>query len=238
MNLLDKPSIALFQGRHFNSEVITLCVRWYVTYKLSYRDLVEMMAERHVDLAHTTIMRWVQRYVPEFEKRWQCYTQPVGTSWRCDETYIRIKGQWGYLYRAVDREGQTVDFFLSDRRDIAAAKRFFERAIEKRGIPQKITLDGYAASHVAVGELQEEGILPAKLLVRTNRYLNNVIEQDHRRIKQRLRSMLGFKRFEHAALTISGIELVHQIKKGQFDISALCPPQTRTPQIWESVLAA
>ena len=124
----------------------------------------------------------------------------------------------------MDREGQTVDFFLSEHRDIAAAKRFFVQAIEKRGIPQKITLDGYAASHVVVGELQEEGILPARLLVRTNRYLNNVIEQDHRRVKQRVRPMLGFKRFDHAATTITGIELVHQIQKRQFDISALCPP--------------
>ena len=125
-------------------------------------------------------MQW---YVPEFMKRWQRYARPVGTSWRCDEMYIRIKGQWGYLYRAVDREGQTVDFFLSEYRDIAAAKRFFAQAIKKRGIPQKLTLDGYAASHVAVSELQEEGLLPAKLLVRTNRYLNNLIEQDRRRVK-------------------------------------------------------
>jgi transposase-like protein len=93
MNLCDKPSGALFQSRHFNSEIITLCVRWYVTYKLSYRDLAEMIAERHVDLAHTTIMRWVQRYVPEFEKRWQRFSRPVGTSWRIDETYIKLKGK-------------------------------------------------------------------------------------------------------------------------------------------------
>jgi len=238
MSVLHEDTTELFKGRHFNHEIITLCVRWYVTYKLSYRDLVEMMAERHVDLAHTTIMRWVRRYIPEFVKRWQRYAQPVGTSWRCDETYIRIKGHWAYLYRAVDRGGQTVDFFLSEHRDVVAAKRFFARAIEKRGIPQKLTLDGYAASHVAVGELQEEGILPTKLLVRTNRYLNNMIEQDYRRVKQRVRPMFGFKRFDHATITISGIELVHQIKKDQFDISALCPPQTRTPQIWESVLAA
>ena len=196
------------------------------------------MAERGISIAHTTILRWMQRYVPEFMKRWWRYARPVGTSWRCDETYIRIKGQWGYLYRAVDREGQTVDFFLSEYRDIAAAKRFFAQAIKKRGIPQKITLDGYAASQVAVSELQEEGILPAKLLVRTNRYLNNLIEQDHRRVKQRVRSMLGFKRFGYAAITISGIELVHQIKKKQFDISALCSPQTRTPRVWEVILAA
>ena len=174
MRLFHEESTELFKGRHFNHEIITLCVRWYVTHKLSYRDLVEMMAERHVDLAHITIMRWVQRYVPEFAKRWRRYSRPVGTSWRCDETYIRIKGRWVYLYRAVDREGQTVDFFLSEHRDIVAAKRFLQQAIEKRGVPQKITLDGYAASHVAVGELQEEGSLPAKLSVRTNRYLNEV----------------------------------------------------------------
>ena len=113
-----------------------------------------------------------------------------------------------------------------------------QQAIEKRGMPQKITLDGYAASHVAVGELQKEGTLPDKLLVRTNRYLNNVIEQDHRRVKQRVRPMLGFKRFDHADTAIIGIELVHQIKKGQFDVTTLCSSATRTPQVWEAVLAA
>ena len=139
-----------------------MCVRWYVTYKLSYRDLAEMMAERHLDLAHTTIMRWVQRYLPEFEKRWQRFARSVGTSWRVDETYIKIKGKWAYLYRGVDKEGQTIDFFLSEQRDIAAAKRFLQQAIEKRGLPQKITLDGYAASHGAVAELQEEECLTNK----------------------------------------------------------------------------
>ena len=238
MDLLDKPSVALFQGRHFNAEIITLCVRWYVTYKLSYRDRVEMMAERHIEVAHTTIMRWVLRYVPEFVKRWQPYARAVGTSWRVDETYIKIKGNWGYLYRAVDKDGQTIDFFLSERRDMAAAKRFLQQAIEKRGVPQKITLDGYAASHQAVAKLQDENRLPAALVVRTNRYLNNLIEQDHRRVKQRVRPMLGFKRFDSACVTISGIELIHQIKKGQFDLSVLCLPSARTPQVWEGVLAA
>ena len=105
MNLPLEASATLFNGCHCNGEIIVLCIRWYVGYKLSYRDLVEMMAERHVALAQTTIMRWVQRYVPEFAKRWRRYTRPVGTSWRCDETPIRIKGQWGYLSRAVNREG-------------------------------------------------------------------------------------------------------------------------------------
>jgi len=145
MNPLNKSTVMLFQGRHFNAEIVTLCVRWYVTYKLSYRDLVSIMAERNVDVAHTTILRWVQRYVPEFAKRWQRFARSVGTSWRVDETYIKLKGKWVYLYRGVDKEGQTIDFFLSEHRDIVAAKRFLQEAIEKRGVPQKITLDGYAA---------------------------------------------------------------------------------------------
>jgi len=176
MKLPQESSTTLFKGRHFNHEIIALCVRWYVTYKLSYRDLVEMMAERHVEVAHTTIMRWIQRYVPEFVKRWQPYAQSVGTSWRIDETYIKVKGKWVYLYRGVDKEGQTVDFFLSEQRDMAAAKRFLQQAVEKRGVPQKITLDGYGASHEAGAQLQEENSLPADLVVRTNRYLNNLIE--------------------------------------------------------------
>lgn len=196
------------------------------------------MAERNVDVAHTTLLRWVQRYVPEFAKRWQRVARSVGTSWRIDETSSKLKGKWVYLSRGVDKEGQTIDFFLSEHRDIVAAKRFLQEAIEKRGVPPKITLDGYAASHGAVAELQEEGSLPAKLLVRTNRHLNNLIEQDHRRVKQRVRPMLGFKCFAHAVITISGIELVHQIKNGQVDLSGLCPPQFCMPQIGEAVLAA
>ena len=149
----------LFKGRHFDQEIIILCVRWYITFKLSFRDLVQMMAERGITLSHTTILRWVQQYVPEFEKRWNHYARPVGDSWRVDETYIKVKGQWVYLYRAVDKQGRTVDFLLSKRRDVAAAKRFFSRAAKQHGAPRVITLDGYAASHRAVAKIKTSGIL-------------------------------------------------------------------------------
>jgi transposase-like protein len=138
-------ALDLFKGRHFDQEIIVLCVRWYLRYKLSSRDLVQMMAERGIALTHTTILRWVQRFVPEFEKRWSQYSRPIGRSWRCDETYIKVKGRWTYLYRAVDKLGQTVDFLLSERRDVAAAKRFFSKAMKKHGTPRVITLDAYAA---------------------------------------------------------------------------------------------
>ena len=208
----------LFKGRHFDHEIIVLCVRWYLTFKLSSRDLVQMMAERGIVLAHTTILRWVQRYVPDFEKRWNHYARPVGDSWRVDETYIKVRGQWVYLYRAVDKEGRTADFLLSKRRDVAAAKRFFSRATRQHGAPRVITLDGYAASHRAVAELKAAGTLPRRVRIRSCKYLNNVIERDHRRIKQRIRPMLGFKRFKTAAVTIRGIELAAKIKKDQFNL--------------------
>ncbi len=150
----------LFEGRHFDREVIILCVRWYLRYKLSFRDLVEMMAERGLSIAHTTIMRWVRRYAPEFEKRWNQFATAIGRSWRVDETYVKIRGNWVYLYRAVDRDGKTVDFRLSAKRDVAAAKAFFKKAIKSQGrAPHTINLDGYAASHRAVREMKDDGLL-------------------------------------------------------------------------------
>ena len=159
------PVEELFKGRHFDREIVVLCVRWYLSYKLSYRDLVAMMNERGIDLAHTTILRWVQHYSPEFEKRWKRFARSVGGSWRMDETYIRIKGEWMYLYRAVDKAGKTVDFYLSRKRDVNAAKAFLRKAMQGQRVPTKITLDAYAASHRAVADLKDTCELPKRVVV-------------------------------------------------------------------------
>jgi transposase-like protein len=228
----------LFKGRHFDREIVVLCVRWYLSFKLSYRDLVAMMRERGIVLAHTTILRWVQHYTPEFEKRWNRYARSVGGSWRCDETYIKVKGVWMYLYRAVDKTGKTVEFYLSRNRDVNAAKTFLRKAIKGQRMPTKITLDGYTASHRAVADLKEHGELPARVVVRSNKYLNNAIERDHRRIKQRIYPMLGLKSFRTAAVVITGIELAEKIKKGQYKIGKLGGPTATMPAIWQAALAA
>src|SRR5260370_22939183 len=171
----------LFKGRHFDQEIVVSCVRWYLSYKLSYRDLVAMMGERGLVMAHTTILRWVQRYTPEFEKRWKRFARTVGVSWRMDETYVKVRGEWVYLYRAVDKAGKTVDFYLSRKRDVNAAKTFLRKAMKGQRIPTKITLDAYAASHRSVADLKQSGELPKRVRVRSSKYLNNTIEQDHRR---------------------------------------------------------
>jgi transposase-like protein len=229
----------LFKGRHFDREVIVLCVRWYLRFKLSYRDLVEMMAKRGLSLVHTTTMRRVHDYAPEFERRWNRFARPAGSSWRVDETYIKISGKWVYLYRAVDSAGRTVEFRLSGKRDVGAAKAFFCKAIKSQtSTPQTITSDGYAASHRAVREMKTEGQLPADTKVRSSKYLNNLIEQDHRGLKLRIGPMLGFKWFMTAAIVIGGIELVRRIREGQFDLGELRLKDRSTSDVWHAVLAA
>ena len=214
-----------FKGRWFAKEVILQCIRWYLAYKLSYRDLEEMMAERGVSVDHATIQRWVVRYSPELEAEFRSKKQAVGGSWRVDETYIKVKGEWKYLYRAVDKEGQTVDFLLRARRDTVAAYRFFLKALGSSGMPTKITIDKSGANKAAADAFVEDVSLPdSPIEVRQVKYLNNIVEQDHRGVKGRTGPMLGFKSFQSARRTLAGVELVHMLRKRQHVDSAELSP--------------
>jgi transposase-like protein len=231
----------IYRRRRFEAEIIELCVRWYITYRLSYRDLVAMMAERGLPVSHTTILRWVMRYVPEFEKRWGRLARGVHSSWRVDETYISVRGKWHYLYRAVDKRGKTVDFLLRPDRGIAAAQAFFRKALATSlpRWPRKITLDGHAPSHQALRLLRRENPRWKYVLVRNCRYLNNIVEQDHRAIKRRCASMLGFKSFGNAAITLAGIELAHRIHKRQFSFGPGRQWRNQSlKQLWNRALAS
>lgn len=209
---------AIYRRRRFQPEIIELCVRWYITYRLSYRDLVSMMAERGINVSHTTILRWVLRYVPEFEKRWAQHARPVNSSWRIDETSVSVRGRWHYLYRGVDKEGKSVGHLLRADRGIEAAQAFFRKAAAGHlsAWPRKINLDGSAANQRALRQLRQKDPRWQGVVMRTRRYLNNIVEQDHRAIKRRCASMLGFKSFNTAVITLAGVELAHRIRKRQF----------------------
>uniref|UniRef100_UPI003F503EDA IS6 family transposase n=1 Tax=Paraburkholderia hospita TaxID=169430 RepID=UPI003F503EDA len=198
---------------HYPLDVILICVRWYVAYALSLRNLEEMMAERGVNVDHSTVHRWVIKLVPLFEKAFRQYKRPVGKSWRMDETYIKVGGQWKYLYRAVDKAGSTVDFLLRARRDKVAARRYFEKAIGNNGEPETVTIDRSGANLAALDALNAEREMPIR--IRQVKYLNNIVEQDHRAIKRIIRPMMGFKDFRCTRIILSGIELMHMIRKGQ-----------------------
>ncbi len=207
----------LFKWKHYQPGLILLTIRWYLRYNLSFRDLVEMMEERGLSLTHTTIMRWVHQYGPELDERARCYLKSTNDSWRVDETYVKIKGQWMYLYRAVDSEGNTIDFYLSESRDKRAAKRLFKKALafSHVSMPRVITVDKNPAYPVAIRGLKEEKQMPEGIQLRQVQYLNNIVEQDHRFIKKRIRPMLGLKPLRTAKQIIAGIEAMYIIKKGQ-----------------------
>ena len=202
-----------FKSSHFEKEIILWGVRWYVAYLSSYRQLEEMMKECGVSVDHSTLNRWVIKYAPEVEKQFRARTRPVGKSWRLDETYVKIKGQWAYLYRAVDKEGQTVDFLLTPQRERAAAEAFLRKAIRHQGLPEKITIDQRGANTKAVEGYNRDH--HTAILLRHSKYLNNIVEQDHRAVKRRVRPMLGFTSFWAARCTLAGIEVMPAIRKGQ-----------------------
>jgi IS6 family transposase len=207
----------LFKWHHFLPEIILLNVRWYCRYSLSYRNLEEMMAERGVAVDHSTINRWVLKFAPELDKRIRPFLNPTNDSWRVDETYIEIRGEWKYLYRAVDSEGNTLDFMLSAKRDGKAAARFFCKVLGAKHTqtPRVITVDKNAAYPVAVDELKKDKTLKAETELRQSKYLNNMIEQDHRNIKPIAKPMMGFQSFNTARRTLRGIEAMAMLRKGQ-----------------------
>ena len=206
-----------FKRLHYPVDVIAQCVRWYLAYSLSLRDLEEMMAERGITVDHSTLHRWILRITPIFNKIALRYKKPVQQFWHIDETYIKIKGHWYYLYRAIDRQGKTVDFLLTKHRDTQAARRFFKNAISKHACPIKVTIDKSGANKKAIESFNVGFTRFKPIRIRQNKYLNNRIEQDHRFIKKRVRSMLGFKSFRSAQIILSGIELMHMIRKDQID---------------------
>jgi putative transposase len=219
-----------FKGAHFPKEVILMGVRWYVAYPLSTRHVEELMEERGVELDHATINRWVIKYSPLLKDAFHRRKRPVWLSWRMDETYIRVKGEWRYLYRAVDKSGQTIDFLLTEHRDQEAARRFLTKAIRRHGVPETITIDGSDTNEAAIKGYNEAQV--THIIIRQVKYLNNVVEQDHRAVKRVTRPMLGFKSFDAAQATLAGIELMHMLKKQQMMVEAGDEGLTATEQFY------
>ena len=203
-----------FRGRQFTAEVILWVVRWYLQFPISYRDLERMLADLGVVVDHTTLYRWGQAYAPELDKRLRPHLKMTTGSWRVYETYVKVKGQWVYLYRAVDARGQTIDFLLSAKRDAAATQRFFRKALKQVHTvnPRTLTVDKTAAYPSAT---KKAGELWRFTKLRQVKYLNNIVEQDHRRIKRLIRPGLGFQSFHTARRTIAGYEILAMVRKGQ-----------------------
>ena len=199
-----------FKWRHFHGEVIMQCVRWYCKYGISYRDLEEMMAERGLTIDHTTIYRWVQQYAPELKKRVEWYQKGYCHTWYVDETYVKIKGEWKYLYRAISEQGNTLDFYLSHRRNAIAAKRFFQKLLKRchDWHPHTINTDKNPAFGVAINELKQEGKLLDDVVHRQIKYLNNRLESDHGKLKRLIHPTRGFQSMKTAYATIKGFEVM------------------------------
>jgi putative transposase len=222
MKTLDPGVARVLKRLHYPLEVILTCVRWYVAYPLSLRHLEEMMAERGIAVDHSTVHRWAIKLLPVLEKAFRRCKRAVGKSWRMDETYVKIRGEWRYLYRAVDKEGNTVDFLLRARRNKAAAQHYFEKSIQQNGVPETVTIDKSGANLAALHAVNAERDTPIK--IRQVKYLNNGVEQDHRSIKRITRPMLGFKNVRCARAILSGIEIMHMIAKGQMKHAAKIRP--------------
>jgi putative transposase len=232
----------VFKGRHFDRSEILLCIRWYLAYNLSLRNLEEMMAERGIPVDHVTIHRWVARYSTELLKRFNAHKRVVTGRWHVDETYIKVRGRWMYLYRAIDSNGATVEFWFSERRNLTAAKRFLARALKRHGRPERIVIDGSQTNRKAIlscdatDRLRNTSRRKLKpIRIRQSQYLNNRIEQDHRAIKRRVWPMLGFKSIDSAPAILSGIEMVHMMRKQQAKYA--CNPQPSLAEQFDMLAA-
>ncbi|MBA8667949.1 IS6 family transposase [Holosporaceae bacterium 'Namur'] len=205
-----------FKWRHYEGEIILLCVRWYLRYRVSYRNLSEMMEERGLNICPSTIYRWVQHYGPEIQKKVSYFIKSTNASWYLDETYIKVKGKWLYLYRAIDSNKNTIDFYLSKTRNHKAAKLFLTKLLNKENTyePKSITVDTNPSYSLAFTQLQKEGKF-ANTTIRKNKYLNNIIEQDHRRVKWKTKDAMGYHSYKTAYNTIRGIETINMLFKGQ-----------------------
>jgi transposase, IS6 family len=206
-----------FRGFRFPTEVILWAVRWYLQFPVSYRDLERMLADRGAVVDHTTMYRWVQRFAPELEKRMRRHLRPCRGPWHVDGTYVRVDGEWRYLYRAVDGTGQTIDFMLSAKRDKKAAKRFLKCALGRENTrnPQAIVTDRLTSYPGALREMKRDRKLWRFTRHRHGRWLNNQVEQDHRRVKRLTQPMLGFESFRTARRTLAGVEAMAMLAKGQ-----------------------
>jgi transposase, IS6 family len=216
MSLVSAVS-GLFKWRQFEPEVILLAVGGYLRFSLSYRDVEELLQERGISVDHVTLWRWVQRYAPELERRVRKRLKATNDSWRVDETYVRVKGQWRYLYRAVDSSGATLDFLLSAKQDAGAAKRFLAKALGRQNhpTPRVIHTDGHGAYPPAIAQLKSDGVVDENCRHRVGRHLNNIVEQDHRAIKRRVKASQHFRSFWGARRTLAGYEAIHMLRKGQ-----------------------
>ena len=205
----------MFERHRYPRVIILQAVYFKLRFTLSYRDVEELMSIRGIKVDHSTIQRWVFKFSKEVEKNMHKRKKQVCDSWRMDETYIKVKGRDMYLYRAVDKYGNTVDFLLTRRRQKMSAQKFFNKAIGNNGKPRIVNIDKSGSNSSAILTVNKRSLSTKKIKIRKVKYLNNIIEQDHRRIKRRIRITTGFKEFESAQRTLSGIEVVSIIKKDQ-----------------------
>jgi transposase, IS6 family len=224
-------SRSVFAGFRFPPEVIAVAIRWYLRYGL-YRDVEELLAERGVTVDHVTVYRWAQRFTPELIEAARLCRHAPGDRWFVDETYVKVSGQWTYLYRAIDQYGQVIDVLLSQRRDLTAGRRFFRRALRAGTVPPEVTTDRAPAYPRVLDEL-----IPSALHV-TQQYANNRAEADHGRLKARLRPMRGLKRHRSARILAAGHALVQNIRRGHYELATDVPARHRLRAAFDELATA